>query len=47
MTGEKSEKEKRLNYKIQPFPRRFFNAISNVQLLVAKYGHASFSLKPL
>jgi hypothetical protein len=36
MAGAKSEKEKRLNYTIQPFARQFFGAILNVQLLAAK-----------
>jgi hypothetical protein len=47
MTGEKPEKEKWLNYKFQPFPIWFFDAILIVQLLAAKYGHALFSLKHL
>jgi hypothetical protein len=45
MDDEKSEKEKGLNYTVQPFARQFFDNISSVQLLAAKDSHVYFSLK--
>jgi hypothetical protein len=36
MAGANSQKEARLKYTIQPFSREFFDAISSMQLLVAK-----------
>jgi hypothetical protein len=47
MDDEKSEKEKGLNYTVQPFARQFFDTISSVQLLAANDSHVYFSAKYL